>query len=279
MSLLTISHELSLSYVSLGDIYKTDPVIFLHGIMGNKKNLSGFAQRFLHNFPSYSALIFDLRNHGQSSKHCAPFTVEACALDIKEACHLLAVAPKTIIGHSFGGKVALLAAKQMKAIETVWLLDCSPGPIEPKKHLEKPQSSLLVIEKLQTLEWPVSSRRDLVQKLTNVGISQRIASWMTTNLEPTKEGLGLVFEPDEMKQMLKDYIKLDGWPTVMELCQRIDLHIVAAEYGQQVTEDDQIKLKDKSCGHGFFHVLKDAGHFVHADNPEGLIEIMRPYFN
>ena len=30
---------------------------------------------------------------------------------------------------------------------------------------------------------------------------------------------------------------------------------------------------------GGVHVLEDAGHWVHSDNPEGLVEIMRPSFS
>lgn len=34
----------------------------------------------------------------------------------------------------------------------------------------------------------------------------------------------------------------------------------------------------KSMGHGV-HLLKDSGHWVHTDNPQGLLKLLAPAFN
>jgi esterase len=279
LDFVKISPQLELSFSSFGDA-ANNLVIFLHGIMGNKKNLTGFVQNFLKEVTGYRALIFDLRNHGTSTKHVPPFTVQACAEDIQAACEALSVRPKVIVGHSFGGKVALLSANYIKSISDVWLLDCPPGPIQQKNVNNDKESftTLSVIRALEDLAWPVQSRLKLTNDLMDRGMSNAIAAWMTTNLQKDDEGFRLVFEPKEMKAMLLDFLKLDGWPYVSALSDQRSIHLVAAEFGNRVFASDDSKLKQLAGKNGYFHVLKNAGHFLHADNPVELIRLMSPYF-
>lgn len=277
---LQLSESLSLSYTALGDIKGSEPVIFLHGIMGNKKNLSSFVEQFLTAHPKYSALIFDLRNHGMSSKHVQPFTVLACARDIVQALKTLEVFPKKIIGHSFGGKVAIFLAKLQPKVEQVWLLDSSPGQVLKKKPLDKTKdlSAMEIIDILSRIQFPVASRRDLVKKMLAAGANDRVSLWMTTNLKALDDGLYLTFVPDEIRQMLLDFIELDLWSELFLLRQKIDIHVVKAEYGQRLNDVDEKQLKKMTGNKGYFHNLKDAGHFLHVDNPKGLLALMNPYF-
>jgi esterase len=280
LSFINLNKIQGLSYIAIGDIHQNEPLIFLHGIMGSKKNLTTFAHMLIEKCPQSSGLIFDLRNHGLSSKHWQPYTVAACADDISMACEMLAVCPKKIIGHSFGGKVALIAATLINTIEQVWLLDCSLGVIAKNKPLHKTASLtvLEIIEVLLSLNWPITTRKSLVEQLIERRVSRTVAAWMTTNVIAHDDGLYLLFEPREIKKMLLDFMKLDCWPLVASLGNTMKIHVVAAEHGQRLSKKDKEKLqKLVPEGHGFFHVLKDAGHFLHSDNPLGLIEIMSPF--
>lgn len=256
--------------------------MFLHGIMGNSKNLSGFAQKLVQEISQISCLIFDLRNHGQSSRHWPPYSVSACAQDVVMAIKKLELKPQKLIGHSFGGKVAVLAADKLEGLEQVWLLDCSPSMTSHENPLEN-DSSLSVLEiirRLSLVSWPVSSRKDLLEKLSQVGIKGAIAAWMTTNLESRSDGLYLVFEPHEVKAMILDFIKLDCWPILKGLRDRTSIHMVQAQYGGRISQDDEARFKELLLHQmGGFHRLENAGHFLHVDNPNGLIEILKENLN
>ena len=89
--------ELNLSYVELGHAQRTRVIVFLHGIMGNKKNWLNFAKLWLASRPDWTAIIFDLRNHGESLKHQFPLTIEACAQDIVKALQSLADSYKCVL--------------------------------------------------------------------------------------------------------------------------------------------------------------------------------------
>lgn len=269
---------MSISNIScrvFGDIEQHAPAIFLHGIMGNQKNLAGFVQKFVTHNPSFSAITFDLRNHGAAKKNASPFTVEACADDIVANCVSLNIEPKIIVGHSFGGKVALSFAGKF-LVAQVWMLDCPLGPVHAVRalHQSETQNALEIMEKLSRMSWPAQSRKDVVDQMIALDISHHIALWMTTNLESKPDGLRLVFEPQDTAAMLRDFMTLDLWPVAKQLTHTA-IHVVKAEIGGRITSEDERRMRDLPRGH--LHVLKNAGHFLHIDNPDGLLEIMRPF--
>lgn len=280
MNFVRLNNGLELSFLRAGHCPENE-AIFLHGIMGSKKNWQGFLKLFVEACPTWSAYAFDLRNHGESSKHQAPFTVEAAAADIKEACAHMGIEPKAMIGHSFGAKVALRAAFMLPKIEHLWLLDSSLSALPQGTPPLKTASSTTAIELLEILreiDWPMESRRALIESLRAHNVTNDIALWMTTNLEAKNEGFWLNFEPSELEAMLRDFLALDLWSSIPELALRMDIHLVAAEYGYRVGQEDQKNLSRLAKERGYFHPLK-SGHFVQTDNPDGLIDIMKPYFN
>nr|CAD1818242.1 unnamed protein product [Ananas comosus var. bracteatus] len=103
--------------------------VLLHGILGCRKNWGSFARRLAQEFPMWQFLLVDLRCHGDSAsiKKNGPNTVASAALDVLK----LVLTPRVLVGHSFGGKVALSmveqAAKPLARPVRVWVLDATPG--------------------------------------------------------------------------------------------------------------------------------------------------------
>lgn len=273
-SFIIDSHKLS--YVTVGDIHVKPPIVFLHGIMGNKKNLAGFVTKLVAAVPRTSAVIIDLPNHGQSSKHWRPLTVEACARAIARFCST--INPNMIAGHSFGGKVALFACELIPSIERLYMLDCPVGPVDRVRALNQPQSftAFDVMDVLERVPFPVSSRKALVDALTNLGMSNALALWMTTNLIDGTDGLYLNFDPADLRVLLHDFVALDCWPVLGRIHDRVVVHAVAAEHGERVRSEKD-RFTKMVAERGTFEILKDAGHFVHVDNPDGLIDIFKKF--
>src|SRR4051812_5798794 len=100
----------------------------LHGALGSGQNFSRFIQRLSQERPAYRYVLVDLRHHGDSRDAPAPNTLAACAADLRVLGEHLGRAPDLLIGHSFGGKVALEYARQGSAeLRQVWVLDAVPG--------------------------------------------------------------------------------------------------------------------------------------------------------
>ena len=84
--------------------------LVLHGALGSGQNFRVFAKQLSRLLPATQFVLADLRNHGDSVPAPPPHTLSACALDLVSlSAHLgdlgLPVVT-TVIGHSFGGKVA-----------------------------------------------------------------------------------------------------------------------------------------------------------------------------
>ncbi len=279
MSVVQLPHG-KLHYYSQGYSSRPNYAVFVHGIMGNARNWQGFLKLFVESFPEWNALIFDLRNHGESSKHLGPFTTESAASDIPKALEILMIEPQAIIGHSFGGKVASFAAAKIPSLRQLWLLDSSFSARPATGLLESTHNSTAfdVLRVLRDLKWPAESRRSLVEVLKAHSLSEQVALWMTTNLVQSPEGLMLNFDPGELELMLRDFVAIDLWGLAKELSISLQIHLLKAEQGSRLNKEDEARLNALDGRH-YFHVLKNSGHFVQVDNPSGLIELMRPFFS
>lgn len=277
MSFVLLENNMRLSFNLVGDI-NNNVVIFIHGIMGKGSNLSSFINKFNKLYPDWATIAIDLRNHGTSSKHWAPYTVAACAQDLAQCCIQLNIKPRAIIGHSFGGKVALLALDYLSYIDQIWMLDCSPGIININRPLGKGRwGAKDIIDILDKISWPLSSRQHLITTLMDEGVSKDIALWMSTNVMSDASGIKLIFNPAEIKAMLIDFMNLDGWP-IIEKINNTAIHIVKAEFGGRLSDEDEDKYLSLKKPKDFYHNLNNAGHFLHIDNPEGLLAIMNDFY-
>ncbi|OBI77191.1 alpha/beta fold hydrolase [Mycobacterium sp. E740] len=97
-------------------------VLAVHGLTGHGQRWQTLATRHL---PEISILAPDLIGHGRSS-WAAPWTLEANAAALAEL--IEADGPVVVVGHSFGGAVALnLAAARPELVSGLMLLDPAVG--------------------------------------------------------------------------------------------------------------------------------------------------------
>ena len=83
-----------------------EPLVILHGLFGSSKNWQSLGRQFAEYFSVYTV---DLRNHG-SSFHDQEMNYAVMAEDLHQFLQQLDIQSCRIIGHSMGGKVAMLAA-------------------------------------------------------------------------------------------------------------------------------------------------------------------------
>jgi len=108
------------------------------------------------------------------------------------------------------------------------------------------------------------------------GFDRAIGAWMTTNLTKGRGGFVWRFDLDVIQELVDDYRSLDYWTYLEDSRRRPKVHFLLAERTQwwrgmvhdRLTKIDEIEL----------HTLENAGHWVHIDNPEGVIEILGATF-
>ena len=132
-----------------------------------------------------------------------------------------------------------------------------------------------VINFVRALPMPLASRTELVTALTGAGFTQAGAAWMTTNLTPTPDGrLRWAFDIEGIAEMYRSYEATDLWPLVESppLGARIDF-VRAERSAFRWSGPDQERIEAAGAR---VHLLRDSGHWVHIDAPEGLVKILAP---
>ncbi len=83
------------------------PLLIIHGFLGMSDNWKSFGS--LYAAEGFQVHMLDLRNHGRSF-HSDDFSYEIMVNDVLEYCQHHNLSNISIIGHSMGGKVAMLFA-------------------------------------------------------------------------------------------------------------------------------------------------------------------------
>ncbi|XP_006918614.1 protein ABHD11 isoform X2 [Pteropus alecto] len=99
-----------LSYKLLDGDAVRPALVFLHGLLGSKNNFNSVAKA-LAQHTGRRVLTVDARNHGDSSQS-PDMSYEAMSQDLQDFLPQLGLVPCVLIGHSMGGKTAMLLALQ-----------------------------------------------------------------------------------------------------------------------------------------------------------------------
>ncbi|XP_020701387.1 protein ABHD11 isoform X2 [Dendrobium catenatum] len=282
---------------SVADKSVPDPptAVFIHGILGGRKNWGSFARRLSQEFPMWQFLLVDLRCHGDSAslKKLDPHSVASAARDVLQLVRQLRITPRVLVGHSFGGKVALSmveqAAKPLARPVRVWVLDATPGKVRPGGDGEDHPGELIAF--LQRLPRKVSSKQEVVSAIVQEGFSKDVAQWVVTNLRPIENSnsrpvaFSWVFDLNGIADMYKSYETTNIWGIVENVPRGVHMNFLKAERSlhrwaledlQRIHAAEELASEE---GAGVqMHVLEDAGHWVHADNPDGLFKILSKSF-
>ncbi|XP_059054204.1 uncharacterized protein LOC131848388 [Achroia grisella] len=128
-----ISHIRKRSAVDLAHIIhgkkpkEGTPIFILHGLLGAKKNWESMSKKIASSMQK-SVIAIDARNHGESP-HDPSHTYLNLASDVVQLMNKLSVKQIDIIGHSMGGRTAMVVAlTEPLKISHLVVVDISPVP-------------------------------------------------------------------------------------------------------------------------------------------------------
>ncbi len=105
------------------------PLLIIHGFIGMSDNWKSFGS--LYAAEGFQVHMIDLRNHGKSF-HSDEFNYTAMSNDIFEYCQHYKLPNVSIIGHSMGGKVAMLfATTYPEMVDKLIVADIGPKYYAP----------------------------------------------------------------------------------------------------------------------------------------------------
>ncbi len=257
--------------------------LLLHGALGSGNNLRSLAVKLSKLRPEYRFCLVDLRHHGESQGAPPPNTLEACANDLAALIAELGQEPQVVAGHSFGGKTALMFGALFPGrARQFWILDSNPGPQEPSAANEV----IRVIQAVRTTTTPAADRAQVVAQLTEQGLSSGTSNWLATNLQRRPEGFVWRFNLDAIYELMLDYFRVDLWQVLESSASDSDFRVVVAEQSDRWAPQNRARLEAmlqtvrpqattvRGTGTVRLHIVPNAGHWLHVDNPAFLLELI-----
>ena len=131
------------------------PLLILHGFLGMSDNWKTMGTQFAAN--GFQVHLLDLRNHGKSF-HSDEFSYETMSQDVYDYCKANNLEKIDILGHSMGGKTAMLfATLHPERIEKLIVAD-----IGPKFY---PQHHQSILEGLNAVDFTKKPSRNEVDEI------------------------------------------------------------------------------------------------------------------
>lgn len=246
--------------------------LFLHGILGSGANWRTFARRLCAARPGLCGVLCDLRLHGASQEGFSPpHTLAAAADDVLAVAASLPLPVVGVLGHSFGGKVALALLREAPpTLRELWVIDSTPAARPEGRGSE---ATLRVLRSLAEVGPRHARREDFIAAIVARGHGLPVAQWLAMNLRPAPEGgYRLVTDLAGIGALLDDYFAEDYWPLLSPPPAGVAVHLVAGGRSEVMTDAD--RRRAAALPGVSLSVLPRAGHDIHVDDPEGLLGLM-----
>ena len=235
------------------------PLVILHGFLGMGDNWKSLGIKY-REF-GYEVHLVDQRNHGHSFHH-PDFDYKVLVEDLKEYCNEHHLENIILMGHSMGGKTAMLfAVKYPELVSKLLVVDIAPR-FYPVHHDS-------ILEGLSSLDFSIiKSRGEADQQLSrfvpDFGTRQFLLKnlyWknkgqlaLRVNLEVLKENVS------EVGEALPAHLRFDK--------DTLFLWGDRSEYFAVGDEDITMRHFPKAK----LVTIKNAGHWLHAENPDDFFE-------
>ncbi len=242
----------------------------LHGIYGMGRNWGSVARRVVAARPDWGVVLVDLREHGGSQGFAPPHTLAAAAADVRELARALGVRTDAILGHSFGGKVALVYARDYPGdVDQLWIVDSTPEARAPGG------SAVRMLESVRRHPGPFATRGEAVSALEGDGWATGVAQWMSSNLSPTDGRYHWTLDFDVMQSLLDDFFATDLMDLVEAPPDELEIHFLRATQSDVLRDEvaRRIEVAGQRTGRVRLHEV-EGGHWLNADNPSALIELL-----
>jgi pimeloyl-ACP methyl ester carboxylesterase len=235
------------------------PIALLHGLFGAAVNFGTVQKRLAER---HRVIALDLRNHG-ASPHAPHMSYPAMAEDVLESLRARGALPCALVGHSMGGKVAMAAALEAPgAVSRVMVADIAPTAYPPAFRA---YAEAMAAVELRPGLTRIEADRALAGVVENPGVRAFLLQNLRFGTAP-----GWRINVAAIAQALP---LIEGWPEIEEPPYRGPALFVAG------ARSDYIRMEHRPLIRALFPAavfatLKAAGHWVHADNPDGFVSLV-----
>lgn len=235
------------------------PLVILHGFLGMGDNWK--TQGLKLSEQGFEVHLVDQRNHGHSFHH-PDFNYEVLVEDLKEYCNAHSLNEIILMGHSMGGKTAMLfAARYPDLVSKLLVADITPR-YYPVHHDS-------ILEGLSSLDFSIIKSRgeadlQLSRFVPHFGTRQFLLKnlyWKNKGQLALRLNLGaLMANVSEVGEPLPTHLTFNK--------ETIFLRGDRSEYISLNDEDMIMRHFPKAK----IVTIRNAGHWLHADNPDDFFE-------
>ncbi|SDW43001.1 Pimeloyl-ACP methyl ester carboxylesterase [Lutibacter oricola] len=233
-------------------IGKGEPLLILHGYFGMSDNWKTLGNKFSSNFEVH---LIDQRNHGRSF-HADEFDYELLVEDLHSYIQHHNLKTINIIGHSMGGKVAMLfAVTYPELMHKLIVADISPKYYKP--HHET------ILAALNSVNFSIHNTRKKIEEVLQMDIKEPgILQFLLKNVyRKTKTELAyrfnlqsLTINNPEVGEALPSFTFFEG-----------ETLFLRGENSNYITENEH-GLIEAHFPNSNIITVKNAGHWLHAEN-------------
>jgi pimeloyl-ACP methyl ester carboxylesterase len=256
------------------------PVVFVHGLFGQGKNWTTVAKGLA---DRHRVTLLDLPNHGHS-----PWTDRVDYLDMARlvADELEQLGePATLVGHSMGGKVAMqLALRRPELLRSLVVVDVAPtaypetgGRTDDPDEEASPFAAYIAAMQAMELD-QLTTREDAEAALRSAVPSRMVRSFLLQSL--VREGMGTAGGWRwrlNLEALARDLGHLRGFPEPPPGA-TFDGPVlwIAGANSTYVLPEDRARM-DELFPSTRLVKIKNAGHWVHSEQPEVFLETLRRF--
>jgi pimeloyl-ACP methyl ester carboxylesterase len=243
-----------------------DLVVFLHGLFGQGRNFTQIAKELV---PDLRSLLVDLPNHGRSdwmdtTDYEDIADVVATWLRERHA----AESPVHLVGHSMGGKVAMvLALRHPDLVDRLVVVDIAPAVSAGAGEFEHLLDSLATLD-LDSLE----RRGDADERLASAIDDPRVRGFLLQNLRSDSDGFRWQANLDLLRRELAS---IGGFPEIDATFEGPVLWVAGERSSYIRPEHGEVMRRLFPRTRAV--TLKGAGHWVHSEQPEAFVSTLRAF--
>ncbi|MCK8482179.1 alpha/beta fold hydrolase [Psychroserpens algicola] len=235
------------------------PFIILHGFLGMSDNWKTLAKKFSE--AGFQMHLVDQRNHGRSF-HADTFNYDVLSDDLKQYCDEHDLKDIVLLGHSMGGKTAMLFATEYPELVSKLLV----ADISPRFY---PVHHDAILAGLDALDFSKIKSRGEADTLLSQYVSEiGTRMFLLKNLYWVEKGrLGLRINLG----VLKDHVSEVGEALPVHAKFENPTLFLRGDKSEYVMPNDE-KLIKQHFPLAEIVTISNAGHWLHAENPTDFYE-------
>ena len=234
------------------------PVVILHGLYGSGRNWTSVARSLAER---YRVFTLDLRNHG-ASPWDERMDYPAMAEDVAAFLAAQRLARAAFIGHSMGGKAAMvLALTAPEKVERLVVVDIAPVARETTQDG--------AIEAMRALDLRGAVRRGVVDERLRPAVPDNaMRAFLMQNLVPEEDGMRWRINLAALARNMPALIGFPEFPP--DRVYRGPVLVVRGERSDYVRDRDLDAFRQRFPAFELVTV-PGAGHWVHAERTEAFL--------